>query len=181
MADIDFDGLRKDPVWMKKMIAFAKCSDADKDGYISRADYDLIGTRYKSLSLADPSRAAVVDKVMGTASMMLGLVGSKKLSYMEFVETFVNGVGKQFITDQVDTQLFGAMFDTVDANGDGSIDLAEWRAHYECYRIPVEHAEASFDAIDTNHDGLLSREEFVAYHIQYFCTSESSLLFGPLQ
>ena len=178
-ANIDFAVLGKDPVWRKKMTTYAEYSDSDKDGYVSRADYDLIATRYKSLTIADPSHGVVVDKVMGTVSTMLGLVGSKKLTYAEFVDAFVDGVAKQIISDRVDTQLFGAFFDTVDANGDGSIDMAEWRAHYECYRVPLEYAKASFDAIDTNHDGLLSKEEFVAYHVSYFTTTDSSLLFGP--
>ena len=163
MANVDFDVLRKDPTWHKKITTVAECNDLDKDGYISRADLELVPKRYKSLSLADPSHAAVVDKAMGAICTLLGLEGSKKITYADFAEAFVSGAGEQIMAEKLDIQIFGSEFDTVDADGDGSINLDEWRAHYECSTIPVEHAEASFDEIDKNHDGLISKDEFLVY------------------
>ena len=88
------------------------------------------------------------------------------------------------LTGKLDNELNGASFDTLDTNGVGLIDLAEWRLHYECHGLPVEHAKASFDAMDTNQDGLISRSEYLGYCAEYFLTTEdklkSSLLFGPL-
>ena len=122
--------------------------------------------------------------VMGILCTLLGLEGSTKLSYAEFEKKFVNVVGKQMLAGKLDDTFFGSMFDTLDANGDGFINAAEWRAHYDCHGLPVEYAKASFDALDTNHDGLLSRKEFLDYHFEYLFSSEdklgSSILFGPL-
>ena len=179
MADIDFDHLRNNPIWRKKLTKFVEFTDTDKDGYVSRADYDLMVTRYKDLPLTDPSHAEVMAKVNETWITLIGLKGSKKMSYEEFVEQFMI-MAKKLLADEMDNQLFGSVFDTIDTNGDGFIDLAEWRVHYECHGTPVKYAKASFNAIDTNHDGLLSREEFLSYHHEYFFTSESSLLCGPL-
>ena len=141
-------------------------------------------TRYKGLSLADPSHAERLGVVMGILCTLLGLEGSTKLSYAEFEKKFVNVVGKQMLAGKLDDPFFGSMFDTLDANGDGFINAAEWRAHYDCHGLPVKYAKASFDALDTNHDGLLSRKEFLDYHFEYLFSSEdklgSSILFGPL-
>ena len=88
------------------------------------------------------------------------------------------------LTGKLGSQLYGSMFDVIDANGDGLIDLDEWRVLYECRGIPVEYAKASFVAMDADHDGLISRKEFVDYQFEFTFTSEdklkSSILYGPL-
>ena len=182
MAGIDFASLRNDPFWRKKFTRFLEVTDLDNDGYVSRADYDIYVTRYKSLSTA-PS-LQVLAKVVDTLCAMWGLEGPKKLSYAEVEELFLNDVGKQILAGKLEIQLYSSMFDSIDANDDDFIDFAEWRIHCECLGIPVEHAKASFDAIDTNHDGLLSRKKFSDYHFEFFFTAEdklrSSILYGPL-
>ena len=89
--------------------------------------------------------------------MYIDVEGSKKLSYAEFEEQYLNVVGKQR-----DSQMFCTFHaHTIDANGDGSIDLAEWRGFYECHGLHAEHAKALFDAPDgyqPRHDGLIARK-----------------------
>ena len=113
----------------------------------------------------------------------MGLDDSRKMSYAEFEEQYMNVVGKQMLTGKLDSPLYGSMFDAIDANGDGSIDLDEWRVLCDCRGIPVEHAKASFVAMDANNDGLISRKEFLDYQFEYTFTTEdklnSSILYGP--
>ena len=183
VSDCNLQHLRDNPFWKKKFDKAVRVHDTNKNGYISRADFDLVVTRYKNRSTGNPAHAERVGKSMDYACKNLGLEGDTSMSYSQFEEKFVDVLEK--VNTNAEHDLFyGKMFDTVDTDGDGSINLAEWRMHYECYGIPVEHADASFRAMDRNHDTLLSREEFKAYHVEYFFTSEdklnSSILYGPL-
>ena len=182
---MDSDGtlLRDSPFWRKKFAHATKVRDANKDGWISRDDFDLIVTRYKALPEANQSHAETLTAAMDSLCKAIGFEGYTKMSYEEFEERHFQKM-KSDLENGTSDKLFGKMFDTVDANGDGSIDLSEWRVHYECCGIPVEHAKASFDAMDTNHDGVVSREEFLAYYLEFFFSTEdtlnSSILYGPL-
>ena len=80
--------------------------------------------------------------------------------------------------------LCNSIFNNLDANGDGEIDIKDWRLFYYSLGIPEVHAQASFDALDANSDGLVSREEFAAYYTEFFLSTEnklnSAIFVGPL-
>ena len=186
MADINLARLRNDPFWRKKFTKFLECHDENKDGHVTRAEYILEATRFKDRCLTDSSRASAeaLVEVVNTLLDMMGLDESKKMSYAEFEGQFLNVVGKQMLTGKLGRQLYGSMFDAIDANSDGSIDLDKWRVLCECRGIPVEHAKASFVAMDADHDDLITRKEFLDYQFEFIFTSEdelkSSILYGPL-
>ena len=184
MAEVDFTHLRQNPFWRKKFAKAFEFIDVDKDGYLSRADLELIVTKYKALPGIDSAHAEAFARAMDDMIKMYGLERySRKVTCEEHMDTVVDQMAPVFAA-KLEVKYLGSIFDTIDSNSDGWIDLAEWSAHYECHGIPVKHAKASFDAIDTNHDNLLSRKEFLDYHVEFFCSSEdklrSSILYGPL-
>jgi hypothetical protein len=73
------------------------------------------------------------------------------------------------------TVVYDKIFRIIDTDRNGSIYLKEWEIHCMAINIPVEHAKASFKAMDTDGDGVISHDEFVAYHYEYFHTSEDKL------
>lgn len=183
MADIDFARLRADPYWNKKIFTTARATDADKDGFVDLADFELIVSRYSNNSAANPAHTEAVAKAFRQISSMMGIDEHTRLTYSQFKERFAEIIEQYTKEGQFDT-LINAKFDSYDINGDGLIDFSEWRFHYESIGIPIKYAQASFDAIDTKHDGIISREEFLAYHKEHFLSTEnklnSAILFGPL-
>ncbi|CAB3982222.1 sarcoplasmic calcium-binding [Paramuricea clavata] len=135
--------LRTNEFYLKKLYRSAQVTDADKDGVITRADYDLMIKRYNELGMPEENKQELSDAMYGMCGS-LGLTDySKSLTYDEIVQSWIDNVEKG------------------------------------------EHAEPSFKAMDTDGDGVISHDEFVAYHYEYFHTSEdklhSSHLYGPLQ
>lgn len=183
MANIDFARLRADPYWNKKIFTTARSTDADKNGFVDLADFELIVSRYRNNSTANPAHTETVAKAFMLMSSMMGIDNQTRLTYSQFKERFAEII-EQYTKDGKFDELINAKFDSYDLNCDGEIDFNEWRFHYESIGVPLQYAQASFDAVDRDHNGVISREEFLAYHKEYFLSSEnklnSAILFGPL-
>ena len=174
--------LRTNKFFLKKLYQSAKFNDLDKDGVISRADYDRLFKAYSDLGASEEAKRKLSEAIYAISDS-LGLTDhTKSLTYDEIVKSWVDNVveGKGFAVDAYDMA-----FRVIDRDGNGSISLEEWEFHNKALNISAEHARAPFEAMDTNQDGKISHEEFVAYHFEYFHTSEdklhSSILHGPLE
>jgi len=77
------------------------------------------------------------------------------------------------------------IFDAVDTNADGGIEVAEFTAYFTSLGLTdAAFAKTVFEAMDANHDGSLSRDEFAAFGTEFFvgqdAASPSRHFFGPL-
>lgn len=184
MAGIDVKRLRDNPFWRKKIDKVVEVRDVNMNGYIERADFELILSSYKRNSGANPTHIAALSESIATLCDGLGLADdSKRLTYTDFREKWLEMLMRDVREGKLEA-LHKSMFDALDAKSDDRIDMDEWRMYYKIVGIPVEHASASFEAMDTNRDGFVSRDEFSAYHDEFFFSTEdklnSSILFGPL-
>ena len=177
---MDFEILCNNDFWKKKLRKAFENQDVDKDGFISRADYDLIISRYKEMGASE----RCTTKLQDTWEKMYKLWGITDHTVKFSIDEMIVIHGKVLQLVSKHTNMFDEMFDSIDMNGNGEISFTEWDAHYKSMTIPSEHARASFDAMDTNRDGIVSKQEFYDYHIEFFLTTEdklnSSILFGPL-
>ena len=180
MADFDFETLSKNPFFMKKFRRCAESRDTNKDGLITRSDFDLTVQRHMDMG-APEHKVKELRQILGLMSDSLGLTDHEKLlTYQEFGERWakkIEEMGKS-------SKHFAALFRAVDTNDSGEICYNEWVRHYKAMGIDPKHARASFDAMDANGDGKVSKQEFIDYHCEYFYTTDdklkSSLLYGPL-
>ena len=183
--DINVDKLRESEFWRKKIYQAVKARDVNKNGYLSRADFMLVVKHYKQLQTTTPQLLKNLTKMMESFCNDLGLKDdSVHLNYMQAREVFCSIV-KNWAEKGLAEQSGIAMFNSLDADGDGYISLEEWKNHYEAFGIDPVHAPASFNAIDTSGNGKISREEFVAYHMEFYFTDQnklqSSILYGPME
>ena len=183
--DVNVDKLRENEFWRKKIYQAVKARDVDKNGYLSRADFELTLNRYKQLPSTTPQLLENLTKMMESFCNGLGLKDdSAHLNYAQAREIFCSMV-KDWAEKGLGEQSAMSMFNCVDADGDGYISPDEWKNHYIALGIDPVHAPASFKAIDTSGDGRISREEFVAYHMEYYFTDQnklqSSILYGPME
>ena len=179
MADIS--PLSKSEFWKKKIRKAVVSSDTNKDGHISREDFQIVLERYKKV---ESSKEEHLEKLSKRIFRLCDITGMKdatvKLSYEEFEQRWLANIVKY----PEHNDLFRSMFDNLDINGDGVISFSEWETHYVAMGISPEHARPSFDAMDANSDGKVTLDEFVNYHHEFFYTSEnklnSAILYGPL-
>jgi Ca2+-binding EF-hand superfamily protein len=69
------------------------------------------------------------------------------------------------------TPFAAAAFRLVDTDGDGKVDLAEWRSFQEGLGNG-DAAEASFQRMDINHNGYLTVEELLDAAHEYFTSPD---------
>ena len=179
---VDIVELRKSEFWRKKIRKAVVARDANNSGTISRKDFEIIVADYKKIA-TNEEKFELVKKSFLSFCDKVGLVNdSVELSYEEF-EGYLHTL---FAEDKMaHQQKFYDMFVCLDANGDGYISLEEWKVHSGAIGgVPPEHAEESFSAMDKNKNRKVTLDEFVAYHSEFFYSTEnklnSAILFGPL-
>jgi len=173
--------LQESPFWNKKLDRAMQVRDVDKDGLITRKDFELVVQRYKDLGGVTGEQLQRIKSSLMELCDCAGLVDdTKQFTHEEFKKRNASMPNHAQLHDRI----FRTMFCGLDINGDGVVSIDEWELHYKCMGIDPKHAKASFEAMDTNGDGVVSCEEFLAYHVEYFSTTEnklnSAILYGPL-
>ena len=70
---MDFEILCNNDFWKKKLRKAFENQDVDKDGFISRADYDLIISRYKEMGGALPNYKTLGRKCTSCGELLITL------------------------------------------------------------------------------------------------------------
>ena len=182
---LDFSALVQNDFYRKKFRRAVEVRDVNRDGCISRADFDIMVERCKNLDSSTPKHLERLTQHMKETCDFFGLVDdSVKYTYSEFEDKWFDII-KEWFAKGTTARLTASLFQIVDINEDGFISFEEWVAYHQIVGMDTAHARASFDAIDTNHDGKISEDEFVKSHVEFFCSSEnklnSAILFGPLE
>lgn len=157
--------------------------DANRDGLIQRADFNLVVERYRKMG-ASEEHLKKINSAFESLYTKWGLVDdSTALTYDEFASRQWEAMPESGFKER-GAKLFSGMFQIVDGNGDGEISFQEWVDYYKALGINTDYARASFDAMDTNSDGIISMEEFTVYSVEFFFSAEdtlnSSIMYGPL-
>ena len=172
--------LNKNEFYIKKMMKECKARDANKDGFISRDDYEIITQRYKDLGMPDQQVKKLSDHFAKFMEVIKVADPGTKLTYEEMIANYLKASNPLELAEN----LADGHFEIIDTNEDGKISFNEWLDFYKSLDIDTVYARASFDAMDTNGDGVVSKEEFFAYTLEFYTSAEdklkSSIMFGPL-
>ena len=174
--------LQESELWKKKIKRISEVRDANKDGFIQRADFKLVVQRYREMGSSE-EHLKIISSSFENGYEKWGLVDENTaLTYEEFGKNFAREMEK--ISKDVGGTLFSGMFQVIDTDANGTISFKEWVEYYKALGVDPCHARASFDAMDTNGDNDVSMEEFVAYNKEFFFSAEdtlhSSIMYGPL-
>ena len=173
---------------LQKMKTRAIRTDVNKDGYISREDFELIAKKMEEygeltkeqaesvsegfMKMADASGAKPGVKIpvevaaQKNSDVLLSLPPEKRKPVLQ---SFQN-----------------ELFDALNTNKDGYITLKEFKVYFCIIGPDLTEAEVtrSFNTIDRDKDGKLSREEFMAAAHEYMFgveeTEISNYFFGHL-
>lgn len=178
---VNLEELVKNEFWHKKMTKELSVRDADKDGFISRSDFQLIIQRYKDMGSSE-EHLKKLNKNFDAICFMFGVKDEHtKLSFEQCIDSFSKAGA--MVGDV--SEVFTTHFEIIDSDGNGEISYKEWVNCYKALDIDTAYARASFDACDTNGDGIISKEEFAAYAYEFIFTAEdklkSSIIHGPLE
>ncbi len=179
-----FAGMEKQlldsPFWNKKLDVALRIRDADKDGMITRSDFEAPVKLFSEIEGIKKDKVDAYRRHIEELCEMHGLTDPfKGLSYNE-----AKRATAKLADDPNKIEMFTFMFNLLDMNQDGNISFDDWQICYRCIGANTAFAKASFEAMDTDGDGSVSLDEFRAYHCEFFFSTENTLnsgiLYGPL-
>ena len=161
--------------------------DMNKDGFISREDYELMGIKLAEHSgmTGEQSEAAKNQflKVADTINLKPGLKTPLEEAAKKANEALLTSTTA---ASALTNDIHDLLFDAIDTNNDGHISLSEFKVYLNIIAPDIEEDKIvySFNTIDTDKNGEISREEFLAAAIDFFHgveeTELSKVFFGPL-
>jgi len=169
--------------WLQKMRTYFDRIDFDKDGAITRKDFEGMAARFAD-KLDSAKAQDLTANITNIWDKYLQAVGGgqpiAKDAFIAAMKSMAKDPGSK-ATLEGPLPLF---FHAVDADSDGNITEEEFARFFSVLGLDVAMAPASFQAIDTNGDGQLSIEEFTGAGSEFFLSEDPSkptkLFFGPL-
>lgn len=172
--------------WERKMKTYFSRIDFDKDGSITKADFEGMGNRFIELKpeTAGPTGEAIKGKLNDIFDKYITAIGGKSTDPVN-QDNFIKGMEKMLGEEATLKGPLPLFFQAIDANSDGMIDADEYSIFFKVMGLDDTQGKAAFKAIDTNNDGLLSEEEFCDAGVKFFTTKDdencpSKGFWGPL-
>ena len=174
---------------LRKMRSYMTRMDINKDGFLSREDYELMAKQLAEYGgLTEKQADSAFSGFMEVADSF-NLVPGFKLPLQEAIQRSSKSLlslPPEQRKDKVHDGVLGKMFDIIDTSKEGYLSLDEIKAFYKV--IAPEMAEAEvlhvFEAVDTGKDGKINREEFITGAEDFLFgvkeTELSKIFFGPL-
>ena len=173
---------------LRKMKTRMARMDVNKDGYISREDYELIGKKLAEYSGLKGVQAESVRKEFLKVADVLKLHPGVKVPLQQ-AAIQANVAIFSMTPEERKSSLRAShdlLFDVIDSNKDGHISVKELKVYYQVIAPDMSEEEIihSFNTIDTNKNGEISREEFMAAAEDFLHAVEetelSKIFFGKL-
>jgi len=172
----------------KKYRTYFKRMDYDKDGVITRKDFEGMAARFIAAGKFDAARGAKLTATLEAAwdKYLKDFANKDQITEADFVSNLKKVAADSSHHDAL-TGPLPLFFQCIDSNADGMIDKEEYINFFVILGVenPDPLARASFDAIDQNQDGLLSIDEFTDAGKEFFTnvtdeSKPSKMFFGPL-
>ena len=162
--------------------------DTDGNGYLSQRDYDLVTLRLCAAFGHLPGTEAYERvhnaylQLWERLRSLMDVDGEGRISLSQFMNGCAKLIQEQrsaAVQDPVDL-----IFDMVDADQNGVIDLAEFTKWMHAYGVGAQDTVEAFDLLDADDDGVLSRPEVAAAAQAFYASTDpadvGNWLFGPL-
>ena len=169
---------------LKKMRTRMMKLDVNKDGFISREDYELMVTRLYEYRKLDEHKAELTRNAFMQLADMLGLKPGVKIP----LEEAAKNANREYLdlaeSANQKTSLLekshSLIFDVLDLNKDGCISLDEFKVYFHIMAPSVDETDVieSFNTIDRDKSGEITREEFIKAAIDFFHGFEESSIYS---
>jgi Ca2+-binding EF-hand superfamily protein len=164
--------------------------DYDGDGAISAADFDLAaGNVCKAFDF--PQDSVEFERIQTTYNALWVAISRHaprdakgRIGREQFVVSCADTLFAEGGYDQTEGRLAQVIFDLVDADGNGVLDVEECATWFSAYGVCEDDAVRAFQRIDRNGDGVLDRDEVLGAIRDYYLSDDphapGNWLFGPL-
>ncbi|MDY6783338.1 MAG: EF-hand domain-containing protein [Cyanobacteriota bacterium] len=160
----------------KLALAFYKY-DTSKDGFVEASDLELQGQKVADL-LGVKQDDAERDRIISAYRLVWEAYfkpgdrdGDNKIT----LEEYIKGIEPYYSNDGKDNsalEVNKVVFDSIDLDGSGQIDSAEYGVFLRSLGISKEEADFAFQKIDTDGNGYISRDEFAKNLADYFLSDD---------
>ena len=162
--------------------------DVDKDGVVSREDFELMSRRMSEYSKLSEDQAKRVRAGFLKIADLLHLKEGVQFPVGEYVPKLSDTLLSKSPDERKAMIQYGhsPVFDVIDTNEDGRISVQEFKIYLKVVAPDVteEEIKHAFTTIDTNKNGEISREEFFAAAEDFFYgveeTEVSRVFWGKL-
>lgn len=147
--------------------------DLDKDGKISRKDFELVVAKNDYPKKEDNDR---LRQAIGKMCDVIGLAPGVALSFEEYSERVQQVLSDPSVESAIRSVL-EAYFDCLDRDKNGTISPKEYEIFIQGLGKAADASEtkAAFDSIDKNHNGKIEKSEFIDYAYEFFFTGTNEL------
>ncbi|MER7765094.1 EF-hand domain-containing protein [Streptomyces sp. NPDC097619] len=156
--------------------------DVDGDGHLTEADFALLAQRWSDLRAGGGDDTVVRGTMLGWWRTLSTAASGADRVTLEDVLGVVDALPAMPEAVHATAE---AMFEVVDANGNGEVDRGEYKQMIEAFSGQGVDTDAAFDLLDLNGDGHLDREEFRAHWYEFWAGTDESapgrLLFGRVE
>ena len=156
----------------KITLAFYKF-DTSKDGVVKLEDWDLLGKKVAELQGIKPGEAnyqKITSAYRGAWDAFFKPADQDSDNKVT-LEEYLNACDRLFQTpNAAETSMVSdrAVFDAIDLDGTGKIDVHEYAIYLKSLGLSEEDAKVAFSKLDLDSDGFISRDEFALNLFAYY-------------
>ena len=174
-----------------KLTTYFHLRDLDQDGFVEQGDWESSAQNLAEIRGWKPGSEEYEDIVARHVGIWttfwkpadLDHDGKVTLDeYLALTDTLRKGGS---FAQNVILDLFGAIFDIIDRDGDGQITVQDYTLYFKAWGLDKDLAQHAFSQLDLSGDGRLSRSSFVQFSSNFFISDDpavpGSRLFGPYE
>lgn len=171
------------PKWVKHAGEFFRQSDLNNDNHLSVEDLDIWNDNLEREAKPAPDLMEKLRKAAREYWLVAGLKPGVRLTKDQYIYNMsilaANHKAKYDEGKEIEFFKFiVALFDAVDTNRDGYLQLEEYEKIMVAGNFDAATAKITFDIIDVNSDGKLSRQELKDYHYGFWFLLDDTKSYG---
>ena len=163
---------------LKKMQVRFSRLDVNKDGFISREDFELMAKKMTEFGKLNEEQSDAVQKGFMHAADTYELRPGVKVPIDKVIQKAHEKLLYDLDEPERAKKFLGVCFNTLDTNNDGHISVEEFKVYVRILTPGTSDEDIvhTFNVIDTNSDGEISQEESVSAALDFlFNTKETEI------
>ena len=173
----------------KKLAVLYSMYDADKNGVIELADFYVLLDKYAEVrgwEPGSPEYEVLKSQLVSRWHTMQEAADTNRdnqISRSEWEAYVDKMLSSPAIYEAEATAISAAVLNIFDLNGDGQLELEEYRNFYSSVGFDETIADETFGRLDLNNDGYITKDEHLELVRQFFYSqdpdSPGNWVFGP--
>ena len=162
----------------KKLAVLYSMYDADKNGVIELADFYVLLDKYAEVrgwEPGSPEYEVLKSQLVSRWHTMQEAADTNRdnqISRSEWLVYIDNMLSSPATFDAEVTKIVAAIFAIFDLDGNGSLELEEYRQLYRATGIDEAFADENFGRLDLSNNGHISKEQHLELFRQFFYSQD---------